>query len=72
MRKLKLLLAVAALAGLVFAGQSVNRLGSDASVTTQPHAGVRATIVPAANTCAGYQLHPDHYRADVTGSRHRK
>lgn len=50
MRKLKLLLAVAALAALVFAGVSVNRLGSDASVTTQPHAGMHATIVPAANT----------------------
>ncbi len=50
MRKLKLLLAVAALAGLVFAGVSVNRLGSDASVTTQPHADMHATIVPAPNT----------------------
>ncbi len=46
---LKLFLAVAALAGLVVAGVIVNRSRPDASVTTQPHAGMHAPTVPAAN-----------------------
>ncbi len=47
--KIKLLLAMAALAGLVVAGMALNGEGSAASIPTQPHDGMHATNVPAAN-----------------------
>ncbi len=47
--KLRLLLAVAALAGLVFAGVIVNRSSTAASGMAQPHTGVHAPPAPGAN-----------------------
>ncbi len=49
MSKLKLFLAIAALAWLVVVGVTLNGVGTAASIPTQPHDGMHATIVPAAN-----------------------